>query len=381
MSWFPTAELHEPRKMVFASCRGLSPVRSRALLYLLEDLACALDDATLLVPEGSGFPSELQAKSARFFFRNGSSRLARSFTPSLPLNGSPHELLFIGCQGVGDLSTLLPLFTRDGIAKRKTCFMEELWVKDLELRPLALACLRTCDFLLVGCSETVAPLEKLTGVPCFHLPPSVDTLRFTPFGLDGKTEIRPRTIDLYWMGRRETELHTAFHQWSRDSGRFYLFDTAGNAPFQNHIEHREHLIDLIQRSRYFMVQEAKAGNHAVGHQHEIGFRFFEGAAAGTVMLGPPTDAANFKEFFPHDEVFITVDGSPADFVRTMQELDQQPERRAKIGRRNVAHMLRHHDHAHRILQVMKIAGLKPGDGLLERIEHLGSVAAATLDSI
>jgi hypothetical protein len=74
---------------------------------------------------------------------------------------------------------------------------------------------------------------------------------------------------------------------------------------KNYRDHRIFYTNLLKRSRYFIANYAKIDifKETLGKQ-EIGYRFFEGVAAGTVMLGQPPASPIFDRYFDWEDVII-----------------------------------------------------------------------------
>lgn len=354
----------------FISLRGQRYQRSRALPFIFEDLIADIERATILAPEAArqGIGSRLYRTLPAVFGR------LLGPAPQLELGT---ELAFVCMQGLGDIAGLLPLFHHGNPHGLLVAFVEEVWEQELKQSPLEMEALKRCDFVFVGCAASVEPVHKLIGRPCAHLPPSVDALRFDPFarGLD-------RTIDVYGMGRRDEALHDQLRSWAREQGRFYLYDTvAGNGLLKDHRQHRERFIEFVQRSKYFIVHPAKVDRaDQTSGQQEVGYRYYEGAAGGAVLIGDPTNSEVFTRFFPHPDAVIPLSDRAGGFPRLIQELDAQPERLEQIRLMNVANILRQHDHSHRWATVLEALDLAPPARLKARHDQLHERAARLEDA-
>jgi hypothetical protein len=124
-----------------------------------------------------------------------------------------------------------------------------------------------------------------------------------------------------------------------------------------------------------MVAPAKMNlaNETLG-QVETGFRYFEGAAAGAVMIGQPTDSESFRELFPWPNAVISIRPDGSDVRQVLGNLNSNPARLAAISRRNAAEALRRHDWAHRWKQMLTVAGVHESPGLLERERRMRELA-------
>jgi hypothetical protein len=360
----PQASATPPRTQ-FVSLRRRLYERPRALLFTFEDLIAELDGAEVIAPEGIDY-----GFGARLYRRFPA--LAAPLLGPPPALDSATQLVFVGMQGLGDVGSMLPVFHRGNPGGLMVAFIEELWKDKWRRCPGEIEALKRCDLVFVGCAGSVEALSATIGRPCVHLPPSVDTLRFDPFprGLE-------RCIDVFGMGRRDEAQHNQLRVWAREQGRFYLYDTLdGIGSLKDHWQHREHFIELVQRSRYFIVNPAKldVSGHT-GGQEEVGFRYYEGAAGGAVLIGDRSNSDIFERQFPHEDAVLSIQDQKTGLPGLIEELDAQPERLERIRCMNVANMLRHHDHAHRWATVLDALDLAPTEALSARLAELAERAA------
>jgi hypothetical protein len=114
-------------------------------------------------------------------------------------------------------------------------------------------------------------------------------------------------------------------------------------------------------------------------QNELGFRYYEGAAAGALLLGQaPADESFSKMFDWQDSVFaIEPDGS--DVVETVRSLIRQPERITAASRRNVQQSLLRHDWVYRWKTLFDHAGVSAPPGMTDRMACLKTLASTIGD--
>jgi hypothetical protein len=161
------------------------------------------------------------------------------------------------------------------------------------------------------------------------------------------------------MGRRRPELHESLRETAAKTGRFYLFDTVHfNPRVSNYVDHRTRLADLVQRTRYFVVDVANSDRpETAGGQEEFGPRYVEGAAGGAILIGRAPRTATFEaQFWPGAVHPIESDG--AAIARTLEGLEEHPEKLERERRANVAQVLRRHDGVYRWEQILRSVGLR-----------------------
>jgi hypothetical protein len=140
-------------------------------------------------------------------------------------------------------------------------------------------------------------------------PGGVDVLRFSSL-----SKSVARVIDVYSMGRRWEGVHSELLKAANRSELFYLHDTVtntANSEVYDVKQHRDLYANTAKRSKYFVVAPAKIGGIETGGQVEIGYRYFEGAAAGAVIIGVAADCEAYTELFSWPEVVVEIqpDGS------------------------------------------------------------------------
>jgi hypothetical protein len=252
------------------------------------------------------------------------------------------------------------------------CWIDELWASSLPLYKYWLPSLRRFDHVVVGMNGTVGPLSDALGQACHYVPGAVDALRFSPFPAPPD-----RSIDVYSVGRRWNGLHAALLRRAGASGSFYVYDTlqTGESPTPDHRQHRDLYANTAKRSRFFVVAPGKVDVPEETHgQVEVGFRYYEGSAAGAIMIGQAPDCEPFRAMFdwPDAVVRVNPDGSNVDAV--LGSLMAQPERMQEISQRNAEGALLRHDWIHRWKRIFEIAGVRPPQGMQARETQLKELA-------
>jgi hypothetical protein len=355
------------------SPRNLAPVISRCFSYEFEDAITAMDSVEMVAPEPAIGAAGFDVVSRGVNKIGRATSLVSVINPGVRSIDVPrrYELFFAVCQFATDLTWLNALRgwrERSGIA---ACWLEEIWAKDLGRLRSQLALLREFDHVFTNCRGSVEGLAAAIGRPVTYLPPGVDCLKFFP-----GAPASERVIDVYNMGRRHPVTHEALLAMARERGIFYLYDTfKGNIQVQSPTEHRLQLANLIKRSRYFVANKAKVTEKGeTGTQEEVGFRFFEGAAGGAVMIGDPPDVDSFREHFDWPDAVIHLPYGSADVGDLIADLDRQPERLAAIRRDNLVNALRRHDWAYRWEAVLDSVGMEPTPELRIRRGRLEELA-------
>lgn len=375
----------DPR-VLCVSNRDIAPVISRCLRYEFEDLIAVMDAVDVIAPADTPDPADADTSvqnAFRTLWRLAAKthrRLSVKLEGMLPITGlrrlpagltRNYELLFVSTQSALELYNLSPCAMWRSTARVSMCYVEELYAADVPRLGNLLNILKRFDHVLVGNRETVEPLASATGRPCHYVAHSVDTLKFCPYPGAPK-----RVIDFYAMGSHPPETHKALLRIADAGDWYYMYDTVGNVPV-SHAEHRSRLADMIKRSRFFLVNAGRLYNpERTGGQQVLGLRFFEGAAAGAVLIGDAPRNASFNECFGWQDAVIPLPIDSGDVADVVAELEADPSRLERISKTNVVNSLRLHDHLYRWGQILSIAGLKETSAMECRRRELEELAAS-----
>lgn len=367
-------------RILVISVRGFRFQAANCCIYELEDLLTDLESAELYQPlPDSSF--DLARKIYRGVkYLGGSNDLAATMAPFAPelVLKEEYDLLFAVLDNPWQFHLLDSIKGWREKCRHKACFITEMWQPDLEIQRLFQEPWSYFDHVFLGVTQCVANLSKLIDPPVTYVPPAVDTLRFSPYPNPPQ-----RLIDVSYVGRRAPDIHQALVKRAEQDNFFYYHDTLkGKLEIGNPREHRILLANLFQRSRYNITNYAKFNStQETGGTQEIGYRFFEGAAAGTVMVGMPPAGKAFPHYFDWQEPIIKVDLSGSEVIDAIAELDAQPERLSQISRRNVANCLLKHDWSYRWRDMLATFDLQPSTKVIERQQYLQELAHSILAEI
>jgi hypothetical protein len=369
MAWIEYVRQAPDARVLLVSQRLIAPTTWRCLLFNFEDVIATVDAVDIAAPLRPDLPEERRRLRAQRLDRlhPGAARAMLRLEPRPPRR---YSLLFVSLQGLQDLHQLGPLSPWLAAADVAVCYVEELWVSEVPERPSDLALLRAFDLILLGCHGSVDAVAAATRRPCRYLAPGIDMLTFCPY-----PDPPARVIDIYAMGRRSAELHAALMDVAARHRLFYLYDTLSDTGVHHPADHRRHLAELIKRTRYFPATRPKFDlpGRAAGQQ-EVGFRFFEGAAGGAVLLGLPPDTPMFDQLFGWDDAVVPC--TPDSIGSVIEALEADPGRVERIRRRNVVNSLRRHDCMDRWSEVLAAAGLPPAPGAEARRHRLAALMSS-----
>jgi Glycosyl transferases group 1 len=365
--------------VLLLSERRIADLVAYCLAYEFEDTFAAVTvaqriDATDLA--GLEF-SRRAYKLARAACR--SPRLARRLAP-YPRNkvilDRDFDLFFPVFSHIYELYSLATIPNWRQRCRKAACFITEVWSDQLPEYLLEL--LSEFDHIFLGFRHSVEDVARITGRPCTYLPLAADVLRFAPASLD-----QPRPIFVCNIGRRSQITHQALLEESERLQNFYYYDTvaASGADLKQRTfrvdsphEHRRMLATLLKNSRYYFANRSRVNEpDYIADRDETSARFYEGAAAGTVMIGEAPRTAEFKRQFDWPDAVVHVPFDSPDVGRILADLSGERLRAAQ--RNNVREAALRHDWLHRIQVVFDVLGLTPTEGMRARARRLDEIVS------
>ncbi|NJM22008.1 MAG: glycosyltransferase [Richelia sp. RM2_1_2] len=364
---------HQQPRVLIISMRGFHSEAFRSAEYEFEDVITDFDYADLLSPVYlSNFKSKVIKKAANCAGSTfGQSKLLHSGCKELIID-KEYDLLFFICQHFWDITCINAIKGWRDKCKKAVLWIDEIWAKEVE-NPKTALCLKLAkdfDYIFTTQSKSVDAINQLVKRPCYSLPYAVDAVKFCPY-----PQLPQRHIDVYSIGRRSEITHKSLLELTERENFLYLYDSLKGLEMRNYQEHRILYSNLIKRSRYFIANKAKfdSGNQT-GGQEELGSRFFEGAAAGAVMIGTPPVCEAYNTHFDWSDAVIEVPDKTTELVNIIAELDAQPERLQKIRQQNLINSLLRHDWVYRWEEILSKVGLNSTPQMLVRKAYLQNLA-------
>ena len=365
--------------MCMPTWRGFSRAAFRSYLWEFQDVVAEVDDVDCIQLQPSWGFQLSEAWQSRLVWKDISNRLAYLNLGLREVRiAKDYEVFFAVCQDWKDLLYVNAVKGWKDHCKTSVCFLDELWAATIPLSRHWLHLLNQFDHVVLGFSGTVKPLEETLNRRCHYVPSGVDALRWSPLPDPPK-----RVIDVCSIGRRWEKPHQALLDLAATNEIFYMYDTAvdaGEIRVRDYRQHRSLLAGIAKRSRCFMVAPAKVGAvEQTKGQLEVGARFFEGAAAGSIMIGQAPDCDAFRTNFNWPEAVIPVSPDGSDVVQVLDSVRSDPEHFAAISRRNAVESLKRHDWVYRWRLISTLAGLHLTPELLERERKLAELADVASD--
>lgn len=365
----PTGVGEKPR-VLMPTWRRFSAPAFRGGLFEAQDVFAEIDDVDLLCLEaGTAWPG--REKWLRQFLWRDVSRQLIYVNPGLqPVTlRQDYDLLVVLCQQWYELLYLNAVQGWRDRCRTAVCWLDEVYTADLPASRYWLNALNQFDHILVPYKSTADALTRILDRPCHCVPRAVDTLRFSPFP--------DRVIDVLSVGKRLPEIHAALLNLAKEDELFYLHDTfteGGNLLMQDVAQHRTMFANMVKRSKFFMVAPGKILDvHETKGQMEVGMRYYEGAAAGAVLVGQAPEGDTFHDLFDWPQAVISVRTDGSDIAETIRGLLAEPSLLQEISARNVFHTTGRHDWLYRWQAILKLAGLAESTRLSMRQARLQSM--------
>lgn len=341
--------------------------------YEAQDVLLEIDDVDLIELEpGPGFEFR-EMLQRRLLYRDVSRKIA-FLNPGLRKVRlmREYDLFVVRCQTYWDLLHINAVEGWKDYCKTSVLWLDELWAASIPEHKYWLPALKQFDHIFIGYRGTIGPLSATIGRSCRWLPGGVDCLRFSPW-----PDTPSRVVDVYSVGRRWEGIHGVLLEATGRGKVFYIYDTFPRIAERDVYDHRQHrslFANLAKRSRYFMVAPGKINLDETQGQVEVGYRYYEGAAAGAVLLGQPPDCEAFRELFPWQDVVIEVQPDGSDVMEVIANFDSEPARVRAIQQRNSAEALLRHDWAYRWKEIFRVAGIEPLPAMSARERRLKDLA-------
>jgi len=365
------------------SMRRVHDLAAFCAMYEFEDVVSAVTEADRV--EVLDFPA---IEFARRGYRLGRMvglppRLATTLAPRLrtPRLTRDYELFFPVFNHPFELFALAAVPDWRKRCRVAACLVSEIWIQ--ELPEYLIELLADFDHLFIAGQHAVQDVSRVVGRPCTYLPLAANVTRFSPF-----PDLPPRSIDVINIGRRSAVTHRALLDLAKKRRLFYYYDTVRpSGPRAKQItfsvgdpaEHRELLANLLRRSRYYLAYRSRVNEpEQTEGREEISGKFYEGVAAGAVLLGEAPRSEGFLKQFGWPDVVLPLPFDSPGIGDVLADLDRDPVRLERIRRTNVHHAALGHDWLHRLQVVFGAAGLPPTPAMLEREQQLRKLATVAL---
>jgi Glycosyl transferases group 1 len=366
------AQLTKPR-ICMISGRNYNRKAYQCGLYEAQDVMSQVDDVDLFCLEPATAFRFREKLVKRFLWHDYSGKISFVNPGIQPVFLKNNYDLFISvCQNFWDLLYVNAIKGWKDLCSVSVCWIDEVWANDVREYRHWFPVLKKFDHVVVSLKGSVSAVSDAIERPCHYVPGGVDVLRFSPY-----PNPPSRVIDVYSIGRNYEGVHNSLLELARNGNIFYVHDTFRGAMGEviDIGQHREMLANMTKRSRYFIAWPAKMDlrNENQG-QIEVGYRYFEGAAAGAVLMGQIPKCESFPEMFNWQDPVIEIQPDGSDVPDVLSRLAEQPERIHAISRRNAKGALMRLDWAYRWKEIMNIAGIKPSRKLEEREAFMEELA-------
>ena len=252
---------------------------------------------------------------------------------------------------------------------KSVCWVVEFYDSDLPLYKSALEVLSQFDQVVFMYVKNERFKQRIRGQGSY-LAAGIDALAFCPYPNPPE-----RVIDVLNIGRRSPATHNALLKLAAEKKIFYVYDTINDLHAHDLWQHRLLTRNMTRRARFFLVNPGKIDSpHETGGQLEFGYRYFEGAAPGAILVGDNPRNPEFSRIFHWPDAVVHLPYGSEQIGDLIEDLNAQPERIAAARCQNMVQCLRHNDWAHRWESILRLVGMQPLPALSERKERLDALA-------
>jgi hypothetical protein len=371
----------ENNKILIFSRKNITKKTFQCLIYECEDVLSQFQPTEILAPE------KINESDAVQNLRTSVNRLAfklakvNHFADRVNLINTnidktvleqEYNLLFTFILNTEEIVALNSVKNWRDKCRQAVCYIAEIWPTNLDTMHRYRYLFQSFDAIFIHNQCCVKSVEEIVGRPCYFLPIGIDAIKFCPY-----PRLPLRSIDMYSLGRRSPVTHQALLELANKTSFFYVHDTIKALEVPNYQEHRSLIVNLIQRSRYFInYKHSFNRSEKVAGAEELSSRLFEGAAGGTIMLGAAPDCEVYREYFDWKDAVIEIPYEATNIGEIIADLDAQPKRLAEIRRNSVVNCLLRHDWVYRWEIMLDKIGLKPTPAMKDRRKYLKNLAEA-----
>ena len=376
---FPVDVLRRPNvrggstaRTLVPSLRGVNAQVGWCSNYEFEDVVASVDDVELLTLQPAGHFALRQRVARTVAWRAPHPAFMRINPGIQPVTlDRDYDLFFFTCMNPWDLLYLNAIRGWQDRCRVKVCFMVEFYSAWTDEFGHFLRLLESFDHLALSFAGSVDSVGRVASVPTRHVPLAADVRRFTPWPASA-----PRVIDVLSVGRRSEPVHEALLGLARSQGIYYVHDTLPGSRMHptSPSEHRDMYARSAKRSRLFVTYPAKFGDDESRGQSEVGARYFEGAAAGAVLLGQAPSSPAFRDHFPWPDAVLEARADGSGIAESVTDYLARPDALDRMGARNARDALLRHDWAHRWQSILQTAGMPALPALPERLRALERLA-------
>ena len=362
----------DPRILVFSQRNVSERLPFRCAHFEFEDVVAQIDSVELLAP------------SFNLLTRRGAFAKQLAYHTPVVLNPGiqrshfekEYDLFLAICGDPSDLLTISALGNWRAKCKKAVCVIDEMWIRQIPAYKNYLEMLKKFDVVCLYYSQSPEHLNKIIGPRSMYLPPAVDAIRFSPYPNPPE-----RVVDIYSIGRRSPTAHEALLELAEKRNLYYVHDTTTADHVPDPVQHRRLYSRTLKRSRFFIVNPGLIDRPDVrGNQIEIGYRYFDGIAAGAINVGERPQNEVYPQLFDWPDSMIDFPYNSTDFEKLIQALDKDPEKEAQMRRTNVHQALLRHDWLYRWETILKAVDLEPLPILMERKARLRDLAQLVISN-
>jgi hypothetical protein len=367
-----------PRILMFSPRHVANTVLARCLWFEFEDIINQIDAVEMLAPIRAAKDTDRFDRKYRLACRVGRI-LPFALNPGVIETAAQrkYDLFFALCLIPSDLLYINTVRDWRQNCRVAVCWFDEILLTDFRKYRYLIPLLKKFDHIIVSCNQALHIIQRHIKGKCLFVPPGVDALAFCPFPNPSE-----RFIDVLSIGRRPAKLHAQLLNLSAKNEIVYFYDTISSRGAKYGLTtddppaHRLLLCNLLKKSRCFVACPGKFDDPAeIGKEEIIGARYFEGAAAGTLLIGRAPRNPLFTQLFPSPNAVCELPPDATDIADRILGFIKHSINDAAVQKSNLVRSLLHHDWVYRWQTVLTLAGLEDLPAVIERKRRLEDLSA------
>ncbi len=361
----------KPRVLLFSQRNAAKRLPFRCAHFEFEDVIAEVDSAELFAPRFD------QSTRRHHYAKQIAYHTPLVLNPGMERkNFDTYDLFVAVCGDPTDVLRINAIGNWRERCRKAVMVIDELWVTQMPKYGNYLRMLKQFDLVCLYYSQSPEPLNQRIGPRSMYLPPAVDAIRFCPYPNPPE-----RVVDVYSIGRRGAVTHQSLLKLAADHGLYYIYDTTSADQVLDPTDHRELYANTLKRSRYFIVNPGLIDRPDIrGNQIEIGYRYFDGVAAGAINVGERPNNEVFDQLFDWPDPMIDFPYNSAEFDKVIAAIQKDPEKEDRMRRTNVRQSLLRHDWVYRWEMILKALDMEPLPQIAERKTRLRNLAGLALQT-
>jgi len=266
--------------------------------------------------------------------------------------------------------------------RRVYCYVFDCWVSEAALAQPRIRhklsrfhrVVRQMDHVFVSNRRGVDDVGELYRVPVSYVPMAADVKQFGSMQAS-----RPISVNAYGrQHQRHVDALASAYNTNRSTRALYHTSHVSSAHVVNLQQHRAFFWKMLTMSCITLAYDpvlVDPGQRQFPYSF-LGQRWFEGLAAGCVIVGYRPRCAETDELLTWEDATIECPDDTGEFLAFVEALLADEARLARVRRSNFSHMARSHDWGHRVVDMLGTLQIDVLPAWSSRLNELVALADA-----